>query len=346
MRQANAQAREERALTREGQITERYTAAVGNLGAESMDVRLGGIYALQRIMQDSSRDLPTIGNVLAAYARGHATQAPPAGEDVPADVVAALRVLSDRDTTQDEAFVWDLTSIWLPEVDLSPPRPQAFWLPEADIYPSDTMGIRLRGAILTKAHLSGASLPWADLRRVSLYDADLRHTHLSHADLRVADLGGADLRKAVLIKADLREVNLVDADLRGANMRAVSLSGAEAGDTDLRKADLRCVDVQVSSTGTPCADLRDAVLFDADLRGADLRGADLRGADLGGADLRGADLRCMESQPNNSFTKTYCGKLRGADVTDTDLRGTDLTHAGLAPSEIDAARIDGTTKLP
>ncbi|WP_371621563.1 hypothetical protein OG245_00620 [Streptomyces sp. NBC_01116] len=44
---------------KEGQITDRYTAAVGNLGEDKMDVRLGGIYALERIMQDSRRDQPT-----------------------------------------------------------------------------------------------------------------------------------------------------------------------------------------------------------------------------------------------------------------------------------------------
>lgn len=62
VRQANDQARQERALVKEGQITDRYTAAVGNLGADRTDVRLGGIYALQRIMQDSpvtTRPSPT-----------------------------------------------------------------------------------------------------------------------------------------------------------------------------------------------------------------------------------------------------------------------------------------------
>ncbi|WP_405392416.1 hypothetical protein OG596_34145 [Streptomyces sp. NBC_01102] len=63
--QANAQAGDDRALAKEGQITDRYTAAVGNLGEDKVDVRLGGIYALERIMQDSGRNQPTITNVLA-----------------------------------------------------------------------------------------------------------------------------------------------------------------------------------------------------------------------------------------------------------------------------------------
>lgn len=62
----------EHALTREGQVTDRYNAAVGNIGEDALEVRLGGIYALQRIMQDSSRDQPSIVDVLSTYIRNHA----------------------------------------------------------------------------------------------------------------------------------------------------------------------------------------------------------------------------------------------------------------------------------
>jgi hypothetical protein len=56
-------------ITEQGQITDRYNAAITNLGSPSIDVRLGGIYALQRIMQDSRRDQPTIVAVLCAFVR-------------------------------------------------------------------------------------------------------------------------------------------------------------------------------------------------------------------------------------------------------------------------------------
>jgi hypothetical protein len=72
---SNIQDRQQRQTVIEGQITDRYTAAITNLGAQEMDVRLGGICALQRIMQDSHRDQPTIVEVLSAYVRG---RAPPA----------------------------------------------------------------------------------------------------------------------------------------------------------------------------------------------------------------------------------------------------------------------------
>jgi hypothetical protein len=59
-------------ITEPGQITDRYNAAITNLGSPSVDVRLGGIYALQRIMQDSPRDQPAIIAVLCAFVRDRA----------------------------------------------------------------------------------------------------------------------------------------------------------------------------------------------------------------------------------------------------------------------------------
>lgn len=56
-------------FNREGQITERFTRAVEQLGNERTDVRLGGIYALERIARDSRRDHEPIMEILSAYAR-------------------------------------------------------------------------------------------------------------------------------------------------------------------------------------------------------------------------------------------------------------------------------------
>jgi hypothetical protein len=46
-------------LTQQGQVTDRYTKAIEQLGSSTIDVSLGGIYALERIARDSSRDHPT-----------------------------------------------------------------------------------------------------------------------------------------------------------------------------------------------------------------------------------------------------------------------------------------------
>jgi hypothetical protein len=62
-----------------GQITGRHNAAVTNLGSSSVDVQLGGVYALQHVMQDYPSYQPTVITVLCAFARDQKTPIPPSG---------------------------------------------------------------------------------------------------------------------------------------------------------------------------------------------------------------------------------------------------------------------------
>jgi hypothetical protein len=50
-------------------ITELYTTAVEQLGSDKAPVRLGGLYALERLAQDNPHQRQTIVNVLCAYLR-------------------------------------------------------------------------------------------------------------------------------------------------------------------------------------------------------------------------------------------------------------------------------------
>ncbi len=50
-------------------ITDLYTKAVEQLGSEKAPVRLGGLYALERLAQDHVEQRQTIVNVLCAYLR-------------------------------------------------------------------------------------------------------------------------------------------------------------------------------------------------------------------------------------------------------------------------------------
>ena len=58
-------------LDSQGQLTDRYSRAIDQLGSDKVDVRTGGIYALERIATDSARDLPTVMAVLTAFIREH-----------------------------------------------------------------------------------------------------------------------------------------------------------------------------------------------------------------------------------------------------------------------------------
>ena len=68
----NAANRTQQKLAERGQITDRFGTAINQLGSEILDVRLGGVYALERLMHDaSSADEADIMEVLSAYIRDH-----------------------------------------------------------------------------------------------------------------------------------------------------------------------------------------------------------------------------------------------------------------------------------
>ncbi|GGR97220.1 hypothetical protein GCM10010252_39850 [Streptomyces aureoverticillatus] len=221
--QAN-QGRTEVDVTRQGQITDRFNTAVGNLGDPADEVRLGGIFALRRIMEDSSRDQPAVVDVLSAYVRTHAPAAgggkakrDAAGRPAP-DVRAAFETLAERDPHDDNSARVDLRDAHLRYIGVRQDMAGA----------NESKGSAPQ---LAHANLSGAVLSDAYLSRTRLAGTYLVGTRLEDADLRGADLRGVDLRGAKLTGADLK-----GADLRGARLRGGRAGDGKGGSGDNRSA--------------------------------------------------------------------------------------------------------------
>lgn len=197
-------------IAQQGQVTDRYNTAITNLGSSSADVRLGGIYALQRIMRDSPRDQATVVAVLCAFVRDHANAAtansvsptasqgtPPAHRRISIEIQAALTVVATRSIAYDSsATVVDLTS--------------------ANLTFAELKDAHLVGAKFDHADLNGARLTGADLSGADLTGADFFNADLIHADLTLADLTGTNFNGADLTDADLFGADLTGADLAGA----------------------------------------------------------------------------------------------------------------------------------
>lgn len=189
-------------LRRHGQVTDRFSKAVDQLGSHDLQVRIGGIYALERIAQDSARDHWPVMEVLTAFVRERTRDAelPDRRRHTPnhpmADVQAALTVIGRRDSEKD------------PE--------------NQDI---DLSGANLTAANLRNASLEGAELDNANLQRAWLGGANLRDGWLLGADLRNAVLFKTDFRNTYLRKADLREPSYDEkTDFRGAHLDEAQLT--------------------------------------------------------------------------------------------------------------------------
>ena len=234
-------------LTEQGQVTERYTKAVEQLGSDKLDVRIGGIYALERIAHDSPRDHPTVMEVLAAFVREHSQEQwpPPSADEEPGaddpqrtmrpDVQAAVSVIRRRNPI-DERQPIDLTNADLPGADLSSADLSSASLTEADLAGADLTGASLTEADLTGADLARASFIGADLTRAHLAFANLTQTVLAYADLTGASLVGAYLTEANLTEANLTQTVLAYADLTGASLVGADLAEADFTDADLTRA--------------------------------------------------------------------------------------------------------------
>jgi hypothetical protein len=236
--------------TREGQVTDRFSRAVDQLGSDKLDVRIGGIHALWRIAGHSVRDHEAVVSLMAAYLRTHLPWPPQEPGSPAADVsINAVRPLETRAADAQTA----LTCLGVLRED---PRPDWLNVSMTDLRRADCDGLWLQGVNLDGACLEAASVYQVNLSGASLSAANRRHAELGTSSLRRARCVEADLRGARLVKADVREADFSRADLREANLRKARAHGA--------------------------------VFAGADLRLADLRGCDLGGADLGRANLEGA----------------------------------------------------------
>jgi hypothetical protein len=202
-------------LTEQGQITERFTHAIDQLGKTDdnnekiEEIRLGGIYALERIaVEEPDTYHWPIMQVLVAYLRRYASWQDDPSKETPwsADIQTVLNVIGRRSRYFGEGEGEPLS---LGGLDFSgyrlPPKAhlEGAWLGNSHLESAVLIGAQLKKAGLVGAHLEGAYLEGADLS-----EADLRGAHLEGAYLWNADLTGANLRDAYLTATDLSGATL------------------------------------------------------------------------------------------------------------------------------------------
>ena len=204
-------------LTRQRPVTGQYASTIEKLGSDQLHVRIGAIYALERVARDSAADYPAVMGVLTAFILEHSRE--PWARVWP-DVQAAVTVIGRRTQERDIRPI-DLIGASIAFADL-----RGAFLSGAFLSGANLIRANLHGADLPRANLSGAFLSGANLIRANLHGANLHGADLHGADLHGADLHGADLHGADLHGADLHGANLHGANLHGANLHGADLTDA------------------------------------------------------------------------------------------------------------------------
>jgi uncharacterized protein YjbI with pentapeptide repeats len=230
---------------RQRRITESFSKAVEQLASDKMQMRVGGIYTLERISCESSDDYWTYWTVmetLSAFVReqvrwksdtGTSTKDEPLPE-LPTDIAAILAVIirrseSGRNRERGEGWRFDLRRTDLRAADFD----------RAHLECADFRGAHLEGASLMKAHFEGADFGGAHL----VDDVSFAEAHFEGASFLMAHLEDANLElvhfeNAWLTHAHCERAVFYETHLEGAYLAGTHLEGADLRMANLKGADL------------------------------------------------------------------------------------------------------------
>jgi len=197
-------------VTEEGQITERFTRAIEHLGQSRLEMKLGGIYALERIARDSVRDRLPIIEVLTAYVRENSPL-----EEPPAKMKTKMTPGGERIAPkQDIQAVLTVLGRLLQIFDLG------------DRAHLDLRNTDLRGIQLVRASLNGINLDNASLEQSMLFEVCLKNSLIRCTSFRESFLAAVNFENASLVEVDFRGCNFIAPQFKKARFSKTNFRGA------------------------------------------------------------------------------------------------------------------------
>ena len=301
-------------------LNERYQQGAEMLGNNVLSVRLGGIYALERLVTEHPEQYHVqVMKLFCAFARN------------PTEETSTDSVPDGRGESRDSRLREDVQAV----IAAIGGRSRTGLALEK----SANLKLDLHGAHLSHARLSGVNLAGVNLSRADLRNAVFFEFHSQPPDLSEPLPSGPDQPPAFtstgeFISPDLSGVEERRANLSLANLEGANLSGAYLLGTDLSGALLvnaKLVDCQIIY-----GSLRKTVLLGADLSRAFIIDSDLSGAKLAHANLSETQLPSVKLYGANLFLT----ELRGANLSGTVFSDTDegVIATGLTQAQIDLAK--------
>ena len=296
----------------ESLLNERYQKGAEMLGSETLSVRLGGIYALERLAAEHPEQYHIqIMKLFCAFA---------------------------RHPTEDEDYQGKLAEHSVSPHDLPSPREDVIAAIHA-IGSRDETRVKIEQSQDFRLNLMGADLSHANIGNANLSGAMLNYANLTNTSISSVILSGASLRSTIMAYAELSNINFTDADawgvdLSNAKLRWVTMPNSTLDHADLSYAQLS--DVNLSGAFVQHADLSSVDIVVSDLSNTYFLHSKLPGAHISKSNLSGAEIKRTN--------------MSGAKIPDTDLSGTRFYgHArevtsdpviGLTQAQVDEACAD------
>ena len=221
-------------------LNERFQRAADMLGSSVLAVRIGGVYALQRLAIQHPADYHVQAmELLCAFVRSAGQSGATSGISNPEDndnalplgddVQAAARALAGRNQVGR-----DLEPKGQFELDL-----RGAYLVGAKLQNAEFAGAILSEANLSRVDLSHADLSDAYLHRTTLNSADLTDAACTGAQMPGAKMRGTYAERTIFCDVDLQEVDFHAANLNGAIFSNANVMHASFIRTEVSGADFR-----------------------------------------------------------------------------------------------------------
>ncbi|HWD88784.1 MAG TPA: pentapeptide repeat-containing protein [Mucilaginibacter sp.] len=216
--------RESISISQQTLLTDRYSKAIDQLGSNNPQIRLGGIYALEKLAASAKDYVSVVDNVLATYIRQKSKDTSSYTFE---ELQAAVGIISFKETNRnyliDEAHGVNISYSVLRSIDFNNAR-----LPYAKLIGSD-----FSQSTFLNAEISNASGLEADFSKTNLTNADLSESNFYGGSFEQSVMKGAIVRNANLQLANFNEANLSNCDFRGSDLSDAYLNGTILYGTDL-----------------------------------------------------------------------------------------------------------------
>jgi uncharacterized protein YjbI with pentapeptide repeats len=243
-------------VTEEKQVTERLSKALDQLESGNPTIKLGAIYALRRISQESDKNFQFITEILSSFVQipieNHSSkQSKPL--EISRETQTALTIIGSLGSKKAQQRI-DISHSMLVKASFRGLAFEDINLEHSNLRQADLDGVDLSNANLTdvdlsdaymgSANFSGASLVRAKLDRINtMFEHEVKQVIFASAILRDADIHNAQLARANftgsnLYSAKLQETNFREADFTNAILARADLSRADLSKANLTNADL------------------------------------------------------------------------------------------------------------
>jgi len=220
-------------IAQESQFTDRFVAAVKLLGDDKLDARMGGIYALGRLSDNSETDHWAVMETLSAFIRERSPWPPKDDKDeakreilikpdtgdraipvkkmkMETDIQAALTVIGERDY---ERRQYEKKKGY--QIDLS----------MSDLRGANFAGAHLEGALFAHSNLEGVHLHDVYLKKAKFIQTFMRDVDVKNAHLEGAEFFNVHMDDAKIDYTYLDEASMFSCFLTRADICHVCLSG-------------------------------------------------------------------------------------------------------------------------